>query len=265
MSIRRSPIWLACVLAVFPFSLRAQQSDQELASAANNPLANLISLPFQNNTNFRIGPFDRTANVLNIQPVIPLFKGRVITRTIAPVVWIPDVTADTGMVSTGLGDILFTAFYAIPSGGTIWGIGPVVSLPTGGESRGSQQWSLGPSAVVVATPANWTLGVLANNIWSVGGDSDADDVNQGLIQYFIVYTIPGGWYVNTAPIITVNWEAEEGQKWIVPFGAGVGKIIRIGKLPINNQIGAYYNVVKPDAGPDWQLRVQIQLLFPLGG
>ena len=75
-------------------------------------------------------------------------------------------------------------------------------------------------------------------------------------------TFDGGWYVNTAPILTVNWEAESGQQWIVPFGAGVGKIVRLGKLPINSQVGAYYNVVKPDFGPDWQFRVQVQILLP---
>lgn len=252
-------------MAVCPSIGAAQESNAELAGAAANPLADLISLPFQNNTNFGIGPFDRTSNVLNIQPVIPLFGGRVITRTIVPIVSIPDVSSETGTLSSGLGDILATAFYSPPSSGVVWGIGPVLSLPTGGEMRGSQKWGLGPSVVLVATPASWTLGVLANNVWSIGGDSEADDVNQGLLQYFAVYTMPGGWYVNSAPIITANWEAEEGQEWTVPFGAGAGKVFRIGKLPINSQVGAYYNVVKPDSGPDWQFRVQVQLLFPSGG
>jgi hypothetical protein len=248
-----------------PMPASGQDSNEALASAAANPLANLISLPFQNNTNFGIGSFDRTANVLNIQPVIPLFNGRVITRTIAPVVWIPDVTAESGTLSSGLGDILFTAFYSPASEGVVWGFGPVVSLPTGGETRGSDRWGLGPSAVLVATPANWTIGVLANNVWSLGSDSEAADVNQGLLQYFVVYTMEGGWYVNSAPIITADWEAGDGQKWTVPFGAGAGKVFRIGSLPINSQVGAYYNVVKPDNGPNWQLRVQVQFLFPFGG
>jgi hypothetical protein len=87
-------------------------------------------------------------------------------------------------------------------------------------------------------------------------------VNRGLFQYFLVKQLGDGWYVNTAPILTVNWKADSGQRWIVPFGAGVGKVARLGKLPVNTQIGAFYNAVKPDIGPDWQFRVQVQILFP---
>ncbi|MCP3886418.1 MAG: hypothetical protein GY700_13280 [Propionibacteriaceae bacterium] len=147
----------------------------------------------------------------------------------------------------------------------MWGVGPVVEIPTGGEERGTQKWSLGPSAVLLAQPGPWTLGVLANNVWSVAGDSDRDDVNKGLIQYFVVRQLGQGWYVNSAPIITVNWQAAEGQRWIVPFGLGAGKLVFAGKLPINTQVGAFYNVVKPDVGPDWQFRVQVQVLLPTPG
>ena len=73
-----------------------------------------------------------------------------------------------------------------------------------------------------------------------------------------------GWYVNSAPILTVNWKAPS-DKWIVPFGAGVGKLVFLGKLPVNSQVGAYFNAVKPDFGPDWQLRIQLQTLFPAPG
>ncbi|MGW8281984.1 MAG: neuromedin U, partial [Gemmatimonadota bacterium] len=74
-----------------------------------------------------------------------------------------------------------------------------------------------------------------------------------------------GWYVNSAPIITVDWNADDGQKWKVPFGAGAGKLLFIGKLPLNLQVGAYGYAVKPDVGPDWQLRLQAQFLFPKPG
>ena len=90
-------------------------------------------------------------------------------------------------------------------------------------------------------------------------------MNKGLIQYFIVYQLGQGWYVNSAPIITVNWKADEGQKWKVPVGAGGGKLLFIGRLPLNVQSQAYYYAVKPDIGPDWQLRVQVQVLLPVPG
>jgi hypothetical protein len=238
---------------------------EELSKQAANPLADLISLPFQNNTNFGLGPFDRTANVLNIQPVIPFADGRIITRTIAPILWIPDVTAESGRLSTGLGDILFTAFYTPPSTGLIWGLGAALEMPTGGSKRGSQKWALGPSIVALAQPGEWTLGVLANNVWSFAGESEREDVNKGLVNLFLVRQLGGGWYINSVPIITVNWKADSGQRWIVPVGAGFGKVAMLGKLPVNTQVGAYANVVKPDAGPDWQLRVQVQFFLPKPG
>lgn len=90
-------------------------------------------------------------------------------------------------------------------------------------------------------------------------------MNQFLLQYFINYNMADGWYLNSAPIITANWKAESDNRWTVPFGAGVGKIFRIGKLPVNASIQAYYNVVKSDIlGPDWTLRLQVQFLFPKG-
>ena len=256
---------LLALLLLIPVALGAQQSAQELAQEAANPLADLISLPLQNNADFGLGPFDRTRNVLNVQPVIPLARGTIITRTIIPFVWLPEVTSESGSYSSGLSDILLTAFYAPPSSSVIWGLGPVLEIPTGGEKRGTQKWGIGPSAVVLQQTTDWTFGLLANNVWSFAGDSDRADVNKGLIQYFIVRQLGGGWYVNTTPIITVNWNADEGQKWVVPFGLGAGKLVFAGKLPINTQIGAFYNAVKPDIGPDWQFRAQVQVLLPKPG
>ncbi len=249
-------------------AIKAQDSgatQEELAQTAANPIANLISLPVQNNTDFGVGPFDRTVNVLNVQPVIPLAGGKVITRTIFPFVWLPDVTSESGSFSSGLSDILFTAFYVPSSGSTMWGLGPVLEFPSGGENRGTQKWSAGVSGVLLAQPGDWTLGLLANNVWSFAGDSEADEVNRGLIQYFVVYQLGSGWYLNSAPIITVDWTAEEGEKWRVPFGAGGGKLFFLGRLPVNIQSQAYYFVAKPEGSANWQLRFQVQFLFPMPG
>ncbi len=263
--LRYRTVGLLVLALICPTALEAQQSADELAQEAANPIANLVSVPFQLNNDFGLGEFDRTRNVLNIQPVVPLAGGKVVTRTIIPFVWVPDVGAESGTFSSGLSDVVFTAFY-VPSGGSLmWGVGPVVELPTGGASRGSEKWSIGPSAVVLKQSGPWTLGVLANNVWSIAGDADRQSVNKGLLQYFIVRQLGDGWYVNSAPIITVNWKADSGQRWVVPFGAGGGKLVFLGRLPVNIQSQVYYNVVKPDIGPDWQLRVQVQVLLPLPG
>jgi len=251
---------LICAPAVY-----AQSTRDDMAKKAANPIANLMSIPMQNNADFGIGPYSRTSNVMNFQPVIPLAGGKVITRTIFPFAWIPDVTAETGTLSSGLSDILFTAFYVPGSGSTMLGIGPVLEFPTGGEIRGRQKYSAGLSAVVLAQPDPWTVGLLANNVWSYAGDADAADVNKGSLQYFIVYQLGNGWYLNSAPIISVDWNADEGNQWKVPVGAGGGKMMFWGKLPVNIQTQAYYYVESPEYGPEWQWRFQFQFFLPVPG
>ena len=65
-----------------------------------------------------------------------------------------------------------------------------------------------------------------------------------------------------ASATAANWETDSDNRWTVPFGGGVGKIFNIGKQPVNGQVSAYYNVEKPRFGADWQLRLQLQFLFP---
>ncbi len=264
------------------FSLAHAESNADLAKAAQNPIANMISLPFQNNTNFGMGPKERSQNILNVQPVYPVSVGddwNLITRTILPLVSQPGLTGfslvgDTIVVDPnglekertfGLGDTTFTAFLSPKDSGNItWGVGPVVLLPTATDDAiGSDKWGLGVSAVVLAMPGNWVVGSLFSNLWSVGGSGE-QDINLFTWQYFINYNIPdsNGLYLVSAPIITANWEAGSDDRWTVPIGGGVGKIFKIGKQPVNAQVSAYYNVEKPEFGPDWQLRLQLQFMFP---
>ena len=245
------------LLGIMQQAHTAEQSD--LAKQAQNPIANLISLPLQNNTNFNVGPEDRTQNILNIQPVYPFSLGEdwnVITRTILPVMSQPLADGDR---QNGLGDTNFSAFFSPKDSGKLtWGVGPVVLIPTStDDSLGAGNWGGGVSAVFLGMPGNWVVGSLFSNVW-------AQDVNMFTWQYFINYNIPGGngLYLTSAPIITANWEADSDDRWTVPFGGGVGKIFKIGKQPLNGQVSAYYNAEKPDFGADWQLRLQLQFLFP---
>jgi hypothetical protein len=244
--------------------VHAQEDRQEsLSQQAANPLADLISLPFQNNLNMNYGEFNRNTNILNIQPVVPLASGRIITRTIFPIVSIPDYGSEEGTQTSGLSDIVFTAFYAPANQPFTWGIGPVLELPTGGEERGTQKWSAGPSFVALLQPEDWTFGILVNNAWSFAGNEDRQEVNHMLLNLFIVRQLGGGWYVNSTPVITADWTADEENRWIVPIGAGFGKLLLLGgKLPLNLQSQLYYNMVRPDFGPEWQWRVQAQILLP---
>jgi hypothetical protein len=105
-------------------------------------------------------------------------------------------------------------------------------------------------------------GALVNNVWSVAGKEDRSDINSFLLQYFINYNLPNGWYLSSAPIMTANWKADEGNKWLVPVGGGFGKVLRIGSQPMNAAVQAFYHVEKPEGGPGWGLRLQLQFLFP---
>lgn len=252
------------VIALFSCSPAHGQSESDLAKQAQNPIANLISLPFQNNTNFDFGPDERTQNVLNIQPVLP-FKlnedWNLITRTIFPVTSLP--LPNDGR-EDGLGDTTFSAFFSPRGGGeTTWGVGPIVLIPTATEDvLGSDLWGLGASLVVLKQPGQWVIRSLFSNLWSFGDNDQGEKVNLFTWQYFINYNFDSGVYLTSAPIITANWEAESGNQWTVPFGIGIGKVTKFGKQPINGSIQGYYNVEKPQFGADWQLRLQLQFLFP---
>jgi hypothetical protein len=247
---------------------KAELTAEELAKLAQNPVGNLISLPFQNNTNLNFGPEKGTQNILNIQPVVPISISsdwNIITRTIVPVISMPALGPDIGSLS-GVGDTVFTAFLSPANPGHwIWGAGPVIQIPTNSNAElGNKNWGLGPSFVLLHLDHGdpWVYGALVNNIWSVSSNKTGSSYNNGLIQPFINYNFEGGLYLTSAPILTVDWKAEHGQQWTVPLGGGVGKIFHLGKLPVNTQISAYYNVVRPDFGPNWQIRAQVQLMFP---
>ena len=243
-----------------------EDAEEELAKAAQNPVADLISLPLQNNTNFNFGPREKTQNILNIQPVWPFSlseEWNLITRTIVPVISQPALFRGDDR-ENGLGDTTFTAFFSPAEPGKwIWGAGPVLLLPTATDDKlGTDKWGAGPSAVVLTSDGPWLYGALFSQLWSFAGDNDRDDVNQSLVQPFVNYNLPDGWYLVSSPIITANWEADSSDTWTVPVGGGFGKIFRIGRQPVNAQMQAFYNVETPDNGADWQLRLQWQFLFP---
>lgn len=244
----------------------AEMSKEELAKAAQNPVANLISVPFQNSTNFNVGPYNRTQDILNIQPVIPVTlnpEWNVITRTIVPLIWQPGMAPgqDTDF---GLGDTQLTAFLSpAKPGGIIWGVGPIFQLPTHTNGLGTRKWGIGPSVVGLKIEKHWVYGALINQVWSFAGPDDAPGINQFLMQPFANYNMEDGFYLISAPIITANWKASGGNQWTVPLGGGAGKIFKIGgKLPLNLTAQAYYNVLSPDSGPDWSIRLQAQILLP---
>ena len=245
--------------------------EQDLRAASQNPVADLISLPIQNNVNFGVGPRDKTGWVTNVQPVIPFSLTddiNLITRTIVPVSRRPSFApGDSG--AFGIGDVN-PALFLSPSdpigfegGQLVWGAGAAFLLPTATDSTlGTGKLAVGPSAVGLALSPPWVVGAIASNLWSVAGPDGRDDVNLFIVQPFVNYNLPDGWFLTAAPIITSNWEAGD-DRWTVPVGGGVGRVFPIGRQPVNMSLQAFGNVVSPDdIGPDWSIRFALTFLFP---
>jgi hypothetical protein len=243
-----------------------QDSETQLAQKTENPISDLMRIPFTNNTNFGIEPNHRTNNELKIQPVIPFRLTRdwnLITRTLLPVIKQP-TPSTTNADTWGLGAAQFSAFLSPALSSTVFvGAGPIFQLPTTTDDLlGSRKWGAGPTASVFIIEGPWTLGLLVNNVWSFAGSHERPTVNQFLAQQFLNYNFDHGWYLTSSPIVTSNWEGTSGNKWTVPVGGGVGKVFEIGDLSFNATLQAFSNVVHPDPGPDWTLRFQIALLLP---
>ena len=267
---------LAALICVFLclFVSGVVRAQDDLAKASQNPVGDIISLPIEYWHYDGIAD-DSTVDMIIAKPVYPLNLGKInlINRVILPYLWVDvDVGgADLGEVpspqteisESGLGNIQYQGFLTpAQPGKIIWGLGPVLEMPTNTNDLGSDKWSAGPAAVVLSMPGNWVLGALVQNIWSFAGPGDEADVNKFTFQYFINYNLPGGWYLTSTPIITADWEKPSGEEWTVPFGGGFGKLTRFGKLPVDFKLQAFGNVEKPENGADWSLQFAVKLLFP---
>jgi hypothetical protein len=261
----------------------AQSADDAaaLAEAAQNPLASVISFPLQWNSNFDMGAEERTQNVALFQPVLPFSIGELtlITRHILPVINQPSLTGDgpaTGPAplppgrpdesfdrATGLGDYSGTVWLSPPAkGGFSWGLGASVLTPTATKPAfGADQWGAGPSGVVVWTPGSWVIAMIASNTWSFAGNDEREEVNQLYAQLVLNYNLDKGWYLVSAPTITADWNQEGDDRWMVPVGGGVGRIVKIGSIPNDFRVQAFGYVAKPESGPSWTLRFEWKVMF----
>lgn len=244
----------------------ALAEDADLAKQLSNPVASLISVPFQFNYDRGYGPDDGHKAVMNIQPVIPFSLNEdwnLISRTIVPVVWQSDIAGDSGS-QFGLGDTLQSFFFSPkqPSaGGIIWGVGPAFLLPTAtDELLGGEKWGLGPTAVLLKQEGHWTYGVLANHIWSVAGDHNRDDVSSTFLQPFLSYTTPTAWTFALNTESTYDWKHDA---WSIPINFSISKLTKFGEQPVSLQLGARYWAKAPENGPNgWGVRAGITFLFP---
>jgi hypothetical protein len=247
-----------------PPEAASTDSAGELAKDLANPIADLISLPFQLNYDEGFGPKDAGRFTLNIQPVIPFDISEdwnLITRTIVPVIHQESI-ADGVDSDFGLGDTLQSFFFSPkqPVNGWLLGAGPAVLWPTGTEPRlRSESLSLGPTAVALRQEQGWTYGVLANHLWSVTTSDSHGEVNRSFVQPFLAYTWPTATTLSLNCEATYDWTSEE---WTVPITLTASQVMKIGDLPISVQIGPRYYAESAGGGPEWGVRLAVTFMFP---
>jgi len=248
-------------------AMSKDQKAAELAKKLANPIASLISVPLQFNYDENYGVNEKgSKSQLNIQPVAPFTlneKWNVITRTILPLIALNDMpgTGDT----SGLGDITASQFFspkAPTRNGWIWGAGPVELIPTAtDDALGGGKLGLGPTVVVLKQVGPWTIGGLANHVWSVAGDNDRADISSTFIQPFVAYIVEA-----SKTTLSLNTESAydwETEQWSVPINLGVAQLFKVKSQIMQLQLGARYWAESATGGPqDWGMRCQLTFLFP---
>jgi hypothetical protein len=240
-----------------------------LQAAAANPLAALISVPFQFNANYDVGPYHQFGYTLNVQPVVPLpvsAKTTMIFRTIVPLAYVPQLNKSplVGDV-VGLGQIN-PQLYFIPSktGSFTFGPGVTFLLPTSTNPLvGTNKWAIGPDVAVVATTKTTLVGFIANNLWSVAGSPQGVNINSFFIQPFYVKNIAHGVGLTIQSQTTANWEAPGNQKWTVPVFLGITQVQKAGRQPLQLNGGIGYNAIRPFQTAKWFARLAVSLLYPV--
>ena len=242
---------LLLILASAVHGQEENVDDDRMIKDAGNPITSVLNLPVQDNVSFGIGEYERTMHLIKIQPVRLAFQAgrpfKIRSRSIIPLIYAPDINSPTGGVF-GLGDIILTGFFSPNKlGRYIWGVGPVLALPTATDKvLGSGKWSAGVSVALIAQRRQWLAGFIAFNIWSFAGDDDRPEVNRMQIDPLFRYHLGSRWMLVSSPTIVADRTAPEGERWLVPLGGGIGKVWFAGGHGWSVEVQAFYNVVHPD-------------------
>ena len=248
--------------ASHPAAALAGASLEDLAKQLQNPLADLVSIPFQNNFNGGGAAGNAAAYNLNFQPVIPIELDATWNLIVRPIVPYYNVPLANGERSTGLGEIMIETFLSpMKASKFIWGIGPVLSFPTAtNDAVATGCFAAGPVVALVYMDGPWVLGTLITqlNAYARMGSVHLDTTS---IQVFVNFNLPNAWAIGTVPTFIKNWNLH-GEQWLVPVGATISKTLSIAKLPISLSFGFYANVVHPEGASPWLTRMVVTFMFP---
>lgn len=257
---------LAAVLALAtPAAAFAQHDADELAKQLSNPISSLISVPLQGNFDFGAGADNEGfAFTLNVQPVVPIAIGddwNMISRTILPIAYRDYLPP--GDETFGLGDITQSLFFVPPGESEVtWGVGPVFLIPTATDDvLGTGKWGIGPTGVILRQSGPWTVGALANHIWSFAGDDDRNDVSQTFLQPFVSYGLGQGRTISVNTESSYDWE---GEQWTVPVNVAYSAVFSVGEQRMSWALGGKYFLDGPEGAPQWGVRTVLTFLFPKG-
>ncbi len=237
----------------------------DIAKKLNDPTASLISVPFQSNFDFGGGlGGDGFQYKLNVQPVIPLHLSedwKIIWRSILPFITQDDIIGFSDQ--TGLSDLNTTLWLASArkqEGSPTIGFGPVLQFPTATDDLlGSEKWSIGPSVIFVQQSYGWTVGALANQLWSVAGEGDRDDIDITSLQPFLNFTTATHTTFGINSEMNYDWEQKQ---WTIPLNVYITQLVKIGGRPVSFQLGGRYYAEAPDQGPEWGFRFAATFVFP---
>jgi hypothetical protein len=237
----------------------------DLAKKLANPIAALISVPFEYTWETKAGSNEQgEKNYLTLKPVVPISinqEWNLISRTVMPLVKQTDITPGTSQ--SGIGDVTQSFFFspkAPTSDGLIWGVGPIISIPSNETGLSSKQWGTGPTGVVLKQSGTYTFGMLAFNLYGLGqADAGMPKLNNLFLQPFVTKQLGQGLSISSNLESSYDWT---GQQWTVPLNLSVAQVMKIGDQPVSFSLGARYFVEKSDMAPHWGIRAAATFLFP---
>lgn len=257
-----SLLYLVIVPAVFAQSI----DDRQLAIDVTNPLAKIVKIPFIFDYAPNMNP-NNTGNILAmlVEPLVPINinpRWYIISRTIFPVIRHANTSIASG-AQFGLGDTL-QDFFISPnkkSGALLWGVGPTILIPTDtNQALGSGRWAIGPGGVLIKITGPWTLGLLANHVWSGKGGGGPYNLSFTRVNSKIEYTTNNAWTLSLTSDPTYDWVF--GRK-VVPINLSLNKIVNIGKTPISIGGGMRYFIpMSSEGAKGFGATANVVLLFP---